>query len=246
MTAAKVTAVFARLPECAGAADAVSVYAQVKWRTHQGGWRFQSQNVQKVQGTSRATRWILTSQHHIFTTYLCDVLNVNGRRTRVLLNSWEKSSNHEFFCHSNWNITRTWETSRKNLRVVPRHGGTCSKVFRDIVKWQLKRRSNCTIFQVLAWMIATSRSWKQSENCPMYVFEPSWMHVFGSNWWLDILWSVNKFTRAITKMDKSLWRRWAPFDFLFSSSNDIRQHSHVGNTAKHCRLDMFWNSDFLG
>ena len=41
---------------------------------------------------------------------------------------------------------------------------------RSFLNWQTKRRSNCTQFQRLTWMITTSRrrSWKQSENFPMH------------------------------------------------------------------------------
>ena len=47
MTVAKVMDVIASLPDCDGqAADAVSAYTQVKWRTLPDCSKFQSQNVQ--------------------------------------------------------------------------------------------------------------------------------------------------------------------------------------------------------
>ena len=62
----------------------------------------------------------------------------------------------------------------------------------------------------------------------------------------DILWSVNKLARSITKWtnacDKSLNR----LILYIHHTCEYRQYCHVGNTAKLCRLGLFQDSDFAG
>ena len=62
---------------------------------------------------------------------------------------------------------------KKNFAREQQHGpmtwrDTPKNAWRDIVKWQTKKWSNCTKFQVFAWMIITSkrRNLHQWENCP--------------------------------------------------------------------------------
>ena len=56
---------------------------------------------------------------------------------------------------------------------------------------------------------------------------------------LDILWSVNKLARAVTK-----WTSACDLTSYIHHTNDYRQCCHVGNTAQHCRLSRFQDSDF--
>ena len=62
----------------------------------------------------------------------------------------------------------------------------------------------------------------------------------------DILWSVNKLARSITKWtkacDKSLNRLISKIHHI----GEYRQYCHVGNTAKQSRLGVFQDSDFAG
>ena len=62
----------------------------------------------------------------------------------------------------------------------------------------------------------------------------------------DILWSVNKLARSITKWTKACDKR---LNRLISNSHhtsEYKQYCHVGNTAKQCRLGLFQDSDFAG
>ena len=63
---------------------------------------------------------------------------------------------------------------------------------------------------------------------------------------LDILWSVNKLARAVTKWTQSCDRRLARLLSYIHHIQDYRQYCHVGNTAQHCRLGLFQDSDFAG
>ena len=59
---------------------------------------------------------------------------------------------------------------------------------------------------------------------------------------LDILWSVNKLARSITKWTKASDKRFHTFNIFLITNNIVMW----GNTAKQCRLGLFQDSDFAG
>ena len=63
---------------------------------------------------------------------------------------------------------------------------------------------------------------------------------------LDILWSVNKLARSITKWTKACDKRLNRLISYIHHTCEYKQHCHVGNTAKQCRLGLFPDSDFAG
>ena len=63
---------------------------------------------------------------------------------------------------------------------------------------------------------------------------------------LDILWSVNKLARSITKWTKACDKRLSRLISYIHHTCDYKQYCHVGNTAKQCRLGLFQDSDFAG
>ena len=62
----------------------------------------------------------------------------------------------------------------------------------------------------------------------------------------DILWSVNKLARSITKWTKTWDKRLNRLISYIHQTCEYKQHSHVGNTAQQCRLELFQDSDFAG
>ena len=52
----------------------------------------------------------------------------------------------------------------------------------------------------------------------------------------DILWSVNKLARSITKWTKACDKRLNRLVSYIHHTSEYKQHCHVGNTAKQCRL----------
>ena len=62
----------------------------------------------------------------------------------------------------------------------------------------------------------------------------------------DILWSVNKLARSITKWNKACDRRLNRLISYIHHTSEYKQYCHVGNTAKQCRLGLFQDSDFAG
>ena len=61
----------------------------------------------------------------------------------------------------------------------------------------------------------------------------------------DILWSVNKLARSITKWTKSCDKRLNRLISYIHHTCEYRQYCHVGYTAKQCRLGLFQDSDFV-
>ena len=62
----------------------------------------------------------------------------------------------------------------------------------------------------------------------------------------DILWSVNKLARSITKWIKACDKRLNRLTSHIHHTCEYKQYCYVGNTAKQCRLGLFQDSDFAG
>ena len=63
---------------------------------------------------------------------------------------------------------------------------------------------------------------------------------------VDILWSVNKLARSMTKWTKACDKRLCRLISYIHHTCEYKQYCHVGNTAKQCRLGLFQDSDFAG
>ena len=62
----------------------------------------------------------------------------------------------------------------------------------------------------------------------------------------DILWSVNKLARSITKWTRACDKRLNRLISYIHHACEYRQYCYVGNTAKQCRLGLFQDSDLAG
>ena len=62
----------------------------------------------------------------------------------------------------------------------------------------------------------------------------------------DILWSLDKLARAITKWTTSCDKRSARLISYMYHTSEFRQYCYLGNTAQQCRLGLFQDSDFAG
>ena len=62
----------------------------------------------------------------------------------------------------------------------------------------------------------------------------------------DILWSVNKLARAVTKWTRACDKHSARLISYIHHTSEYRQHCYVGNTVQNCRLRLFLDSDFAG
>ena len=62
----------------------------------------------------------------------------------------------------------------------------------------------------------------------------------------EILWSVNKLARAITKWTRVCDKRLARLVSCIHHTIEFKQNCHVGNTAQQCRLGLFQDFFFAG
>ena len=122
-------------------------------------------------------------------------------------------------------------------------------VWNDFVSWQTRRHNNSTKYLLHASMTTTSKRKKQNllENCQIHALKLFlkclYLERIGR---LDILWSVNELARSITKWTKACDKRLNRLISSIHHTCEYRQHCHVGNTAKQCRLGLFQDSDFAG
>ena len=75
-----------------------------------------------------------------------------------------------------------------------------------------------------------------SKVCSQIVLKCLYLARFGPP---DILWSVNKLARSITKWTKACDKRLSRLISYIHHTCDYKQYCHVGNTAKQCRWDCF-------
>ena len=62
----------------------------------------------------------------------------------------------------------------------------------------------------------------------------------------DILWSVNKLARSITKWTKACDKRLSRLISHIHYTSEYKQYCHAGSTAKQCTLGVFQDSDIAG
>ena len=82
-----------------------------------------------------------------------------------------------------------------------------------------------------------------SQVCSQIVLKCLYLARFGRP---DILWSVNKLARSITKWTKACYKRLSRVISYIHHTCEYKQYCYVGNTAKQCRLGLFQDSDFAG
>ena len=118
-----------------------------------------------------------------------------------------------------------------------------------IVSWQTGRLNNSTKYQLHALMtiISKKKNWNPWENCQKVCSQNFRKCLYlGRVGRPDILCSVNKLARSITKWTKACDKRLSRLISYIHHTCDYKQYCHVGNTAKQCRLGLFQDSDFAG
>ena len=122
-------------------------------------------------------------------------------------------------------------------------------VWNDIVSWRIRRLSNSTKYLLHASVTTTSKKKKQNllENCQIHASQTVLKCLYLARIRRpDILWSVNKLARSITKWTKACDKRLNRLISYIHHTCEHKQYCHVGNTAKQCRLGLFQDSDFAG
>ena len=117
-------------------------------------------------------------------------------------------------------------------------------VWNDVVSCQTRQLNNSTKYLLPASMKEEMKSVGElSQVCSQIVLKCFYLAHVGRT---DILWSVNKFARSITKSTKACDKRLSRLISDIHHSCEHQQYCHVGNTAKQCRLGLFQDSDFAG
>ena len=122
-------------------------------------------------------------------------------------------------------------------------------VWSDIVSWPTRRRNNSTKYLLHASMTTTFSEEEMksvgelSNTCSRIVLKCLYLARIGRP---DILWSVNKLARSITKWTKACDKRLNRLISKIHHTCEYRQYCHVGNTAEQCRLGLFQDFDFAG
>ena len=150
---------------------------------------------------------------------------------------------------------RKWKNFHTLRIFVLLHGLMIWKVMRrnlwsDIVRWQTRRLNNSTKYLLHASMTTTLKRKKElnsveelSQVCSQIVLKCLYLARIGR---LDILWSVNKFARSITKWTKACDKRLNRLISYILHTWESKQYCYVGNTAKQCRLGTVSRLRFCG
>ena len=134
----------------------------------------------------------------------------------------------------------------RTILVFP-HGPTIWKVmprnvWNDIASWQTGRLNNC-IYNISKKEEELKSVGELSKVCSQIVLKCLFLARTGRP---DIQWSVNKLARSITKWTKACAKRLCRLISYIHHICEYKQCCHVGNTAKHCRLGFFQDSDIAG
>ena len=122
-------------------------------------------------------------------------------------------------------------------------------VWNEIVSWRTKRLTNSTKYLLHASMTIISKRKEMksvgelSKVSSQIVMKCLYLARIGRP---DILWSVNKLARSITRWTKACDKRLCQLISYIHHTCEYKQYCYVGNTAKQCRLGLFQDSDFAG
>ena len=154
------------------------------------------------------------------------------------------------FCGSN---RRNFQNGKSHVQKFQRGPTTWKDMLKNawngVANWQTRKQSNYIRFPVLAW---TTTKWRikilkntgeLSQVCSHIVLKCLYLALIGRP---DILWSVNELAGSVTKWTQACDTRLARLISYIHQTSDYRQCCHVDNTAHHCRLGLFQDSDFAG
>ena len=129
------------------------------------------------------------------------------------------------------------------MRTLFLHGPMIWKVmqrsaWKGIVRWRIRQRDGHTKSQRHALMTTNFEEEEEigsvgelSTVCSQIVLKCLYLARIGR---LDIVWSVDKFARAVTKWIKACDKRLARLISYIHHTCEFRQCCHVGNTTQQC------------
>ena len=168
--------------------------------------------------------WITTEQH-----------SFHLRKFGVFLRIGQHCEDHGHSYESTGGQTHLIKNGRKSYAIRQRGPTTWRdthrrKVLNVAENWETKTSCSCIESSHLASMIigSSKRNWKPCENCQTFALKSC-----GDAFILtrigrpDLLWSVNKLARAVTKWTGACCRRLARLISYIHFTSEFRQKCHV-------------------
>ena len=186
--------------------------------------------------------WILMNQLHFLITYTWDVLNVHANRMKWLSRIFQRCLNHRFLpeqlksyqgANKPYAITVAWSNDMEG------HARKCLERYCELANKEVEQFFN------VSSPCLDDHQFKQEEVesvgefgqvCSQIVFKKL---VLGTN-------RETRHSMVCQQICKVCDRRLARLISYFLHTNEFRQYCNVGNTAQHCRLGLFQDSDFAG
>ena len=186
-----------------------------------------------------------------------DALNVNVHRTKLTSKRAERCPNHDMpqeqlKCFQTLGKRFFGLSENENRHsMVLRHGGTRTKnALKGTVNWQTKASSNKKSLHTPCMddhQFGIGRAVNGGEKCQHVALKLSLKCLYSERIGRpDILWSVNKRARAVTKWTRACNRRLARLVSRIDKTSDFRQCWHVAHTAHRSRLGLSQDADFAG
>ena len=196
---------------------------------------------------------ILENQPHFLTMCIWGVLNVNANRTKLFIESTEKMFESRISAGATEKLPGWEKPHAKTVAWSYDLEGHAKKCVERYCELANKKTEQLYKSQLLAWMIiiiSRRRNWNQLENCPNLIANClEMLCVLARIGRPDIL-VVSEQTCSIShKMNsRACDRRWqARLTAYIHHTNDSPTTIVMwGNTAQHCRLGLFQDSDFAG
>ena len=188
----------------------------------------------------------MRSQHHFLITFISDALSGNANQTR---NHWtiQQDVRVPYFCWSKRKI-QGCDKSRSKTSAwsydLEGHAGKCVERYCELANKntdQLCKVSSPCLDDHQIKHEELENKGELPEVCSHIVLKCLYLARIGRP---DILWSVNKPARSVTKWTQACDRRLARLISNIHWTSDYRQYCNVGNAAQHCRLGSFQDSDF--
>ena len=192
-------------------------------------------------------------QHHFSTTFIWVALKESVKSARILWRTAEICSNSGFLLDPRKNYRPELQGNLMQRQYLL--GATTWMVmlrnsWKDNAHWRTKQLNSFSKSQRHASMTITFK--EEEENGSVGELSTVCSQIVLKCWYLarigrpDILWSVNKFARSITKWTKACDKRLARLISYIHHTCEYRQYCYVGSTAQHCSLGFFQDSDFAG
>ena len=196
---------------------------------------------------------IWENQHHFLTMFIQAALKENVRLARILWIITELCSNPGFLPGAAEKLSETKAAEKRDAEIISSWSYDTEGHAKKWVERYCELANKATQqFHKVAKPCMDDHQFKEevtgsdgelSAVCSQIVLECLYLARIGR---LDILWSVNKLARAITKWTKSCDKRLARLISYIHHTCEYSQYCYVGNTAQHCRLGLFQGSDFAG